>query len=256
MKKVKLFVATLALALSTSASAAFITIGTSTGGIYDVDTATGVATELIAGGIGPFMTDLARDASGNLFGINFSNLYSIDTDNDTFSVVGSLGVGGMNALTFNGATLYGSSYISEGLYTINTGDGSVSRQGTEGSHVSAGDLAFDADGTMYLLANTGADDTLVSVDTVTGSTSAIGSGTGIDGAFGMAFVDSVMYAVSSAGVLYTVDTVAGSLSSPVSISGITGAVYGATISAVPIPATVWLFATGMLGLLGFSRKRQ
>lgn len=29
-----------------------------------------------------------------------------------------------------------------------------------------------------------------------------------------------------------------------------------TLSAVPIPATAWLFGTGIIGLIGFSRRRK
>jgi hypothetical protein len=58
------------------------------------------------------------------------------------------------------------------------------------------------------------------------------------------------------------------------LGAIKGFIYGATpvkiaawavhdddvgtpaVSAVPVPATAWLFGTGLAGLLGFSRKRR
>ncbi len=251
MKKTINLLAFLAFILSTGANAAFITIGTSTGGIYDVDTSTGAAT-LIANGT--TMTDIARDASGALWGVTFGNLYSIDTSTNTFTNVGSLGINNMNALTFNGSTLYGAGYGSGNLYTINTSSGSATSLGT-GSYASAGDLAFDAGGSLYLAANTSPNDTLVELDPTNGSSTLIG-GMGIDNSYGLAFVDSVMYGVSSAGGLYIVNTNTGATTSIGPITGISGAIYGATVSAIPVPATVWLFASGLLGLIGFSRKRS
>lgn len=34
------------------------------------------------------------------------------------------------------------------------------------------------------------------------------------------------------------------------------AVHAGDIGAIPIPATVWLFGTGLIGLLGFSKRKQ
>jgi len=250
MKKVITLIAALALVLSAGANAAFITIGTSTGGIYNVDTSNGAAT-LVA--TGTAMTDLARDSSGGLWGVTFGNLYSIDISTNTFTNVGSLGVSDMNALTFNGSVLYGAGYGNGNLYTINTSTGSATSLGS-GSYVSAGDLAFDATGSLYLAADTSPNDTLVEVNPTNGSSTLVG-GIGINNSYGLAFVDSVMYGVSSAGGLYTINTTTGAATSIGPITGITGAIYGATVSAVPVPAAVWLFASGLVGLIGFSRKR-
>ncbi len=251
MKNILFFIAFLALALSTSVNAAFITVGTSNGGIYDVDTATGAAT-LVATGV--VMTDLARDANGGLWGVTFDNLYHIDTSTNTFTDVGALSAPYMNALTFGSdGTLYGSSYKNTNLYTIDTLSGAASIVGA-GSFTSSGDLSFNAAGDMFLAADTG-NDTLVDVDPLTGITTTIGS-TGINDAYGLAFVDGVMYGVSVARVLYTIDTSTGVATSIGTITGISGDVYGATVSAVPIPAAVWLFASGFLGFLGFSKRRS
>jgi hypothetical protein len=34
------------------------------------------------------------------------------------------------------------------------------------------------------------------------------------------------------------------------------ALAGVSVSAVPVPAAVWLFASGILGLMGFSTRRK
>lgn len=255
MKRLSSILAIGALALTTSVNAAFITISTSTGNIYDVDTATGVAS-FVANGT-EVMTDIARDANGDLWGVSFSNLFSIDENTNTFTNVGSLSSGAtpnMNALTFGGNTLYGASTSNNNLYSIDTTSGIATSLGA-GSYSSAGDLAFDATGALFLAADTSPDDTLASVNPTDGSSAAIGA-TGINDAYGLAFVDGVMYGVSSGKGLYTINTATGAATLLGSITGITGDVFGATISAVPVPAAVWLFALGLLGLLGFSRRRS
>jgi len=251
MKNILFFLAILASALSTSVNAAFITVGTSNGGIYDVDTTSGAATFVATSVV---MTDLARDANGDLWGVTFDNLYHFDTSTKTFTDVGALNAPYMNALTFGSdGTLYGSSYKNTNLYTIDTLSGAASIEGA-GSFTSSGDLSFNAVGDLFLAADTG-DDTLVNVDPSTGSTTDIGL-TGVNDLFGLAFVDGVMYGVSAARDLYTIDTSTGAATSIGPITGISGDIYGATVSAIPIPAAVWLFASGFLGFLGLSKRRS
>jgi Repeat of unknown function (DUF6923) len=252
MRKLSSILVAVALTLSTGVNAAYITISTSTGGIYDVDTTTGAASFVASGVV---LTDIAMDASGNLWGVDFDDLYSIDVNTNTFTKVGSLAAYGMNALTFNnsGTTLYGANFTNNNFYSIDTTSGSATSLGA-GGYASAGDLAFNSAGDLFFAADTGSNDTLASVNTGTWSSSAIGL-TGINDAYGLAFVDGVMYGVSAAKGMYTINTSTGVATHIVNITGITGDVYGATISAVPVPAAVWLFASGLLGLLGFSRRR-
>ncbi len=251
MTRLSSILAAVALTISTGVHAAYITVSTSTGGIYDVDTTTGAAT-FVASGV--MLTDIARDASGNLWGVDFNNLYAIDTDTNTFTNVGNLGAYGMNALTFNSGTLYGANFTNNNTYSIDTTSGIATVLGS-GSYVSAGDLAFNSSGDLFLAADTASNDTFASVNTSTWASTAIGQ-TGIDNAYGLAFVDGVMYGVSAANDIYTIDTSTGVATLISSITGISGDVYGASVSAVPVPAAVWLFVSGALGLIGFSRRRQ
>ena len=50
----------------------------------------------------------------------------------------------------------------------------------------------------------------------------------------------------------TIDTILGSQD----VSGTVSVDLMGTVSAVPVPAAVWLFGSGLIGLIGFSRRRK
>jgi hypothetical protein len=79
--------------------------------------------------------------------------------------------------------------------------------------------------------------------------------TGINNLDGLAYLNSTLYGISRTGTLYTISTSDGSLSNSHD-TGLSG-VYGMTFAlGVPLPPSVFLLGTGLLGigLLGFRRK--
>jgi hypothetical protein len=139
------------------------------------------------------MFDIALNKSnGQMYGVDSSsNLYKINKSNGKVSKVGSVGHF-VNALTFSpGGTLYGAGYND--LYKISTSSGHGTTIGSLGSNQSAGDLAFDSKGNMYL---TTTSNKLVKVNTSNAHTTTIGS-IGYNEVYGLGFDNGVMYGLSN-----------------------------------------------------------
>lgn len=266
LKKV-LFGAAVIGALGTSAAvqAATITIGTNNNVLNFVDTDTVSTTGSVAvTGVGGSLTDIAYDQNGDLYGISFNGLYSININTGSATHIGNFGsTGGMNALTFDAdGNAYAASYSNSNLYSVNVNTGAATNLGAIGGgfNNSAGDLAF-ANGTLYGTDN-GTPDSLFSIETGPVSGTFVGD-TGINQAYGLAFADDIMFGFAGNNTrLYTIDLATGLAASLGLIQGFTGGngVYGASsyvVSAVPLPAAFPLFGTALGGLALMRRfKRQ
>jgi hypothetical protein len=157
-----------------------LTIDDSNGNIGTVDVVTGAVTFIgpstifnVPSTVGPTFTDIAYNSTGALFGVTFTNFYTISTTTGIATLVG--GLGGphpdINALVFSPTgTLY---TASDTLYTINTATGlATALPNPLGAGIkSAGDLAF-LNGKLYLTALNG---NLYTVDTTTGIAALVGS---------------------------------------------------------------------------------
>ena len=109
------------------------------GNLFKVNTTTGSPTFI--GNMGTVMTDIAFSPSGNLFGITFAELFSIDANTAASTRIGNLGVNGANALEFDASgRLFVA--ISTLLGIVNTTTGATTVIGNMGVS-SGGDLAFD-----------------------------------------------------------------------------------------------------------------
>ena len=120
-----------------------------TGIIATVDLETGELTEIFETDIRWTDIDIAPDNS--VFGIDGSQLYSIDIEAQSVTPIGSHGVRSLNALEVGeDGTLYAASVLSPEIYTLNPANGTATEIGTiPFDAVSAGDLQF-IDGTLYL----------------------------------------------------------------------------------------------------------
>lgn len=120
-----------------------------TGIIATVDLETGELTEIFDTDIRWTDIDIAPDNS--VFGIDGSQLYSIDLEAQSVTPIGSHGVRSLNALEIGeDGTLYAASVFSPEIYTLNPANGTATEIGTiPFDAVSAGDLQF-IDGTLYL----------------------------------------------------------------------------------------------------------
>lgn len=139
------------------------------------------------------MFDIAINKSGQMYGVDASsNLYKINKSDAKVSKVGSVGHF-VNALTFSSAgTLYGAGYND--FYKISASTGHGTKIGSLGSNQSAGDLAFDNKGNLYLSTTS---NTLVKVNVSNGHTTTVGS-IGYNEVYGLGFDNGVMYGLSDA----------------------------------------------------------
>ena len=146
----------------------------------------------------------------------------------------------------NSATMYAA---SSGIFTVDSETGITAKLGTSPSLNVVESLAFDVNGGLY--AGTGGGG-IFSVDTTTGISTNIGSS--VNDATALAFgLDGFLYAGTGGGGIFRVDPATGITSSLG--SGVNLANDLIFTSAIPIPPTVWLFGSGLLGLISLARKK-
>ena len=219
------------------------------GNLGTVDVATGNVN--VIGTMGTVMTDIAFDPLGNLFGITFSGLYSINATTATSTFIGNHGISGGNALVFGtDGTLYGAGGWSTSLFTIDGSTGLSTNLGTTGFS-SGGDLAFN-NGDLFLASTTGQ---LVNIDLVDlSNTMAVGS-FGVEGVFGLASSSTGdLFAVAGTNI-YQADITTGAATNPPSFLGQgLGGAYGQSFfteagATIPEPSTILLLGAGLFCLI-------
>jgi len=258
-----------AVALSSTAQAApVIWVDDASNAIGTVDVATGVYTPVGNAGLPAgqgSLTDLAFSPTQQLYGINFSNLYSISTATGAATLIGATGSSApVNGLVFGtDGTLYASGGAN--LYRIDVATGASTLIGSTGlAYASAGDLAF-LGGTLYETAvNTSgpASSYLLKVDPTNGAGTLIGTIVPDGLMYGLVDGGGTLYGVDSR-TIYTIDPVTGlgTALQTYAAAGLLGA-NGAAIptealpvSAVPEPGTYALVLAG-LGCLGWIARRR
>jgi Ca2+-binding RTX toxin-like protein len=175
------------------------------GTLYSVDPLSSTLAATRIGNMSVVMTDLALSPSGQLYGISFNDIYTIDPATGATTFVTSHSVPGANALFIASNNIaYTASFLGGGIGRIDLSSGTATRLPLSDTQLSsAGDLTM-LNGEL-ILATT--DQRLVRVDPTTGAT--LGSVThGIAELFGITTVGNTLYGVA-AGNLWRLDVSTG-----------------------------------------------
>jgi len=108
--------------------------------------------------------------------------------------------------------------------------------------------------TLYFSASSGISGTdIYALDLTTGTESVVSERNGSNLAYG----NNALYFSASSGIsgtdIYALDLTTGTESV---VSERNGSNLAFMPSPVPVPASVWLFGSGLLGLIGFARKKK
>ncbi|GEM_PF-6158098 len=265
-------IATAALALLCACGAAVAEIGPvmwvcdTNRNLYTLNCSTG-ETEWI-GMTGQILTDIAFDPSGRLFGMDAHRFYEIDPDDASLTQIGQTRPNwGMNGLVSDPTgTLWIASPFT--LYTIDPATGELTERSDLAGHTTAGDLAFDAEGTTLYLTTAMGD--IVSFTVADGEVQNRDAPTLVGNMelppleYAYAFdrgPDDVLYAYTNTlrllkvdldpfAVTTLIDRVTPDNFPPPHVIGTT---YGGTF-LIPEPATVLLLSLGALAMRRLRRK--
>ena len=234
-------------------AAPILWLSTSNNQLATVDVATGASN--VIGNTGVFLTDIAFNPTGSLYGISFTDLYSVNKNTGQTTLIGNLGSvnGTANALVFGSdGTLY---MAGSTLYTVNTITGASTSVGGIGFQ-SAGDLAF-VGSDLFMAAD---NDHLVKVDTLTGTGTDIGA-IGVQSVFGLASPDNATLYGMAGQAVFTINTSNGAAGSPVTFAPLLGGFAAGSAfvteagASVPEPGTLALLGVSMAAL-GWTQRRH
>ena len=236
-------------------------LSTSNGQVGTIDTATGDFTPFINSG--PGFTDLALSTDSDLFGVTFTNLYSIDQNQGVSSMIGGLGVNNINALGFSGDNqLYAAGTLGD-FYTIDTSSGNASLVASIPGFFSSGDLVFNPESNQFLATSrSGNTDTLFSI-ALDGTATQVGN-IGFRDVFGLFFEGGTLFGYTANRQQITIDLTTGVGTFNQNVTGSGGQIFGAASlpstgpsTSVPEPTSLLsLLAVGVVGTASTLKRRQ
>jgi hypothetical protein len=185
-----------------------------------------------------------------------NNLYTVDVVTGQASLVGSHGIGDLFGLAFDttNGVLYATQFSGgSGLYSLDTTTGDATTINSAMLNPIGG-LAYDSMRDMLVGMEDGVG-ILHNINRLDGSQDLLFDGDYINDS-GLAYDSDLdlYWGVDWSGNLYSYNPTTGERLSL--LSGL-GAHDGlAYVSTVPVPAAIWLFGTGLLGLMGYMRKNM
>ena len=172
------------------------------------------------------LTDLAIDKNNKMVGITLDKLYAIDTATAKVTLIKDLSASakGFTSLSYiptdlndvNSADILVAANGMGDVYKIDPSTGDATKIGSYGSSngkkvVSSGDLIGVRGLGIYATVDVGTDtnDYLARIDPITYLAAPIGTGTGFDAIFGLAFWGGTIYGFDKAGDIITIDPTTG-----------------------------------------------
>lgn len=214
------------------------------GNLFTVDISTGQAT--LVGNSGLVLNDIAWDAQGNLYGIDYDYLYAIDPADASLTALGAIGEPVVALVVDEAGTLWAA---GSSLLRLNPGTGHGTSFCDLGDFSAAGDLALDIGGNLYVTTSVGY---LLKIDRADASVTTVGPIPDHD-VYGFARnFDGTLYGITWNNMLMTIDPLSGQGTYIRQISGdFLGGTFGSSFTdeAVPEPAGLALIALGSLALL-------
>ena len=276
--------AALSCSVFASAQIAFVAVGVNgrtanSAAIGTIDTGSGVYNQIGLTQLGATnvqLSGIAFSSTGVLYGVSSdaATLYTVNTTTGALTPVGSTGIAPPSPTLGNlaGGLAFsptGTLYLTDqrsNLYTLSTTTGAASLVGPVGNASSA-TIGFGNGGNLYQINNDPAQvtsDTLLDqVDTTTGHGSTIGTGTGFEDLFGLAFTGGTLFGFEGAkagGNIIALDTATG-LGTTTGAFTLNGSqqLFAATgfVAAVPEPSTLaLLMSMGVAGTSVFLRRKR
>ena len=163
---------------------------TNPGQVGTIDITTGNYIILFSNG--PELTDIALSEDQNLFGITFSELYSLDLAKNTSTLIGNLGFNGVNALGFDANNILYGATNNGNFLRINPNTGVATLVANIPGFSSGGDLVFNPETNQFFAtSNTPNDSTLFSI-ALDGTATEIGA-IGFDDVFGLSLENETLF---------------------------------------------------------------
>jgi hypothetical protein len=227
------------------------------GDLLSVNLTTATATVIGNTGLG-LVEGLALDANGNLYATDANGtLYTLSTTTGAvISTIGSTGLGNIEGLAFSGNSLIATNFNSNtGLYSLNTTTATPTLIAATNPSVGVVRAMTVVDATSArILVGSSSDQSLQSLDLITGATSLLGPINPISGF-------SVALASGPGGSLYSLDTSGNAYSvSPTgnyTLIGNTGSYFylDLTISAAAVPEPSSVVLCGIAGVVALAAAR-
>ncbi len=236
------------LAGSASAAEFFISTSEAKSRIYKVETTTGASTLIGSTGIS-FLSDIAIDGNGNLYGTEGNDLYSINPNTAASTLVGSIGAFFIVGLDFDktGKLWAVDEAVSE-VWSIDPGTGSGTFEFATGVPWN-GDIAHLTGDTFYANGPLSFNNNLWELDTNAESFS--DRGTMVSGVSFPALDfdgDDKLWAFTNGGDIYEIQDYGTSANGVFSATTTVTQISGATF-LIPEPSTTALFGLALVPLL-------
>lgn len=233
-----------AIAVNPATASSLLHTFSNPGEVGTIDTSTGVFTPVITDA--PQLTDIALSDNEDLFGVTFSQLYSLDLNTQASTLIGNLGAS-INGLGFdNNDVLYGTG--GSNFYSIDTNSGLATQIANIPNFSSAGDIVFNPDDNKFLGTSSTPNNTTLFSIALDGTATEIGD-IGFSNVWGLFFENQTLYGYTSNREQIIIDTDTGIGSFDKNVTGTTRAIGGAGSLPSKDPVTVPEPGT-LLGLLG------